>query len=82
VLSVPFFKTAMVRLASGDAGLGLLGAIVAWIVMPQRRDWAVGAGSAGRVARKLRRLRRRQVIFATVAGVFALLALISGTLFR
>jgi len=79
VLSVPFFKTATVPTwLLAMQGLGLLGAIVA-IWDRDAHSGAIGpfgAGSAGRVAESFAGLRRRQVIFATVAGVFALLALI------
>lgn len=85
VLSVPFFKTATVpSWLLAMQGLGLLGAIVAiGIVTPTAaRLGRLELDPRGDLPEAFAALRRRQAIFATVAGVFALLALLSGTLFR
>jgi hypothetical protein len=85
VLSVPYFKsgTAPSWLLAMQ-GLGLLGAIVAiFIVTPvAARLGRLELDPRGELPEAFAGLRRRQAIFATVAGVFALLALISGTIFR
>ncbi len=85
VLSVPYFKSATVPTwLMAMQGLGLLGAIVAiWVVMPTAaRLGRLELDPRGELPESFSGLRRRQAVFATVAGVFALMALISGTLFR
>ena len=85
VLSVPYFRSATVPTwLLAMQGLGLLGAIVAiGIVTPTAsRLGRLQLDPRGELPESFSALRRRQAIFATVAGVFALLALVSGTLFR
>lgn len=85
VLSVPYFKSATVPTwLMAMQGLGLLGAIVAiGIATPTAaRLGRLELDPRGELPESFAALRRRQAIFATIAGVFALLALISGTLFR
>lgn len=85
VLSVPFFKSATVPTwLLAMQGLGLLGAIVAiGIVTPTAaRLGRLQLDPRGELPEAFAALRRRQAIFATLAGILALLALISGTLFR
>ncbi|MFN2571742.1 MAG: hypothetical protein ABR537_09050 [Gemmatimonadales bacterium] len=85
VLSVPYFKSATVPTwLLAMQGLGLLGAIVAiGIVTPTAaRLGRLEMDARGELPESFAGLRRRQAIFATVAGVFALLALAAGTLFR
>jgi hypothetical protein len=85
VLSVPYFKSESVPgwLMAMQA-LGLAGAIVAiGVVMPTAaRLGRLELDPRGELPESFAGLRKRQAIFATVAGVFALLALISGTLLR
>ncbi len=85
VLSVPYFQSATVPgwLMAMQA-LGLLGAIVAiGVVMPTAaRLGRLELDPRGELPESFAGLRKRQAIFATVAGVFALLALISGTIFK
>jgi hypothetical protein len=85
ILSVPYFKNAMVpSWLMAMQGLGLLGAIVAIaIVTPTAaRMGRLELDPRGELPESFAGLRRRQAIFATIAGIFALLALLSGTLFR
>jgi len=85
VLSVPYFKTATApSWLLAMQGLGLLGAIVAlFIVTPvAARLGRLELDPRGELPEAFAGLRRRQAIFATIAGVFALLALLSGTIFR
>jgi hypothetical protein len=85
VLSVPYFKSATVpSWLLAMQGLGLLGAIVAVaIVMPTAaRLGRLELDPRGELPEAFAGLRRRQAIFATLAGIFALLALLSGTVFR
>ena len=85
VLSVPYFRSATVPTwLMAMQGLGLLGAIVAIaIVTPTAaRLGRLEVDARGELPESFPGLRRRQVIFATLAGVFALLALLSGTVFR
>jgi hypothetical protein len=85
VLSVPYFKSATApSWLLAMQGLGLLGAIVAiFIVTPvAARLGRLELDPRGELPEAFAGLRKRQAIFATVAGVFALLALISGTIFR
>jgi hypothetical protein len=85
VLSVPYFKSATVpSWLLAMQGLGLLGAIVAVaIVTPTAaRLGRLQLDPRGELPESFSGLRRRQAVFATIAGVFALLALLSGTLLR
>ncbi len=85
VLSVPYFKSATVPTwLLAMQGLGVLGAIVAiGIVTPTAaRLGRLELDPRGELPESFSGLRRRQAIFATVAGVLALLALLSATLFR
>ncbi len=85
VLSVPFFKSATVPtwLLAMQA-LGLLGAIVViGVVTPTAaRLGRLDLDPRGELPEAFAALRRRQAIFATLAGILALLALLSGTVFR
>lgn len=85
VLSVPYFKSATApSWLLAMQGLGLLGAIVAiFIVTPvAARLGRLELDPRGELPESFAGLRRRQAIFATVAGILALLALLSGTVFR
>ena len=85
VLSVPYFRSATVpSWLLAMQGLGLLGAIVAIaIVTPTAaRLGRLELDPRGELPESFAGLRKRQAIFATVAGIFALLALLSGTVFR
>jgi hypothetical protein len=85
VLSVPYFKSSTVPTwLLAMQGLGLLGAIVAiGIVTPTAaRLGRLDLDPRGELPESFAGLRRRQAIFATLAGVFALLALLAGTVFR
>lgn len=85
VLSVPYFKNSMVpSWLLAMQGLGLLGAIVAiGIVTPTAaRLGRLEVDARGDLPESFAGLRRRQAIFATLAGIFALLALLAGTVFR
>jgi hypothetical protein len=85
ILSVPYFKNAMVpSWLMAMQGLGLLGAIVAIaIVTPTAaRLGRLEVDARGEMPESFAGLRRRQAIFATLAGIFALLALLAGTVFR
>jgi hypothetical protein len=85
LLSVPYFQSATVPgWLVAMQGLGLLGAIVAiFVVTPTAaRLGRLELDLRGELPESFAGLRRRQAIFATVAGAFALLALISGTIFR
>jgi len=85
VLSVPYLKNATVPTwLMAMQGLGLLGAIVAIaIVTPTAaRLGRLDLDPRGDLPESFAGLRRRQAIFATLAGVFALLALLAGTVFR
>jgi hypothetical protein len=85
VLSVPYFQsaTAPTWLMAMQL-LGLVGAIVAIaIVTPvAARLGRLEVDARGELPESFTGLRRRQAIFATIAGIFALLALLSGTVFR
>ncbi|MGE5802453.1 MAG: hypothetical protein ACM358_09335 [Gemmatimonadota bacterium] len=85
VLSVPYFKGATVPtwLMAMEL-LGFMGAIVAIaIVTPTAaRLGRLEVDARGELPEAFTGLRRRQAIFATVAGVFALLALVAGTVMR
>jgi hypothetical protein len=84
VLSVPFFRNATVPtwLLAMQA-LGLLGAIVAiGIVTPTAaRLGRLELDPRGELPESFAGLRRKQAIFATLAGLCALLALVAGTIF-
>ena len=85
LLSVPYFQSATdPSWLVAMQGLGLLGAIVAiFVVTPTAaRLGRLELDPGGELPESFAGLRRRQAIFATVAGAFALLALISGTIFR
>jgi hypothetical protein len=85
VLSIPYFSSATVpSWLMAMQGLGLLGAIVAiGIVTPTAaRLGRLQLDPRGELPESFAGLRRRQAISATVAGIFALLALLSGTVFR
>ena len=85
VLSLPFFQTATLPgwLIAMQA-LGLIGAVIAiGIVTPTAaRMGRLALDPRGELPEAFAGLRRRQVIFATIAGVFALLALVAGTVLR
>lgn len=85
VLSLPFFKTAMVPgwLVAMQA-LGLVGAIIAiGVVTPTAaRMGRLQLDPRGELPESFAGLRKRQAIFATAAGTFALLALLAGTVMR
>jgi hypothetical protein len=85
VLSVPYFSNATVPTwLMAMQTLGFLGAIVAIaIVMPTAaRLGRLDLDPRGELPERFAALRRRQAIFATLAGVLALLALLSSTIFR
>ena len=85
VLSVPYFKGATVPTwLMAMQVLGFMGAIVAIaIVTPTAaRLGRLEVDARGELPEAFTGLRRRQAIFATVAGVFALLALVAGTVMR
>jgi len=85
VLSLPFFKTADVPgwLVAMQA-LGLLGALIAiGVVTPTAaRLGRLELDPRGEMPESFAGLRKRQAVFATVAGIFALLALLAGTVMR
>jgi hypothetical protein len=85
VLSLPFFQTAAVPgWLIAMQGLGLLGAILAiGVVTPTAaRLGRLELDPRGELPESFAGLRKRQVVFATMAGVFALLALVAGTVMR
>jgi len=85
LLSVPYFQSANVpSWLMAMQGLGLLGALVAiFVVTPTAaRLGRLELDPRGELPESFAGLRRRQAIFATVAGILAILALLSGTLFR
>lgn len=85
VLSVPYFKSATVPTwLLAMQGLGLLGAIVAIaIVTPTAaRLGRLHLDPRGELPESFAGLRRRQAVFATLAGILALSALLAGTVFR
>ncbi len=85
LLSVPYFQSTTVpSWLMAMQGLGLLGAIIAiFVVTPTAaRLGRLELDPKGELPESFAGLRRRQAIFATVAGVFGLLAVISGTVFR
>jgi hypothetical protein len=84
VLSIPFFSATMPGRLIAMQGLGLVGAIIAiGIVTPTAaRMGRLELDPRGELPESFAGLRKRQAIFATVAGVFALLALLAGTVMR
>ena len=85
VLSVPYFRGATVPTwLMAMQVLGFMGAIVAIaITVPTAaRLGRLELDPRGELPESFAGLRRKQAIFATIAGVFALLALLAGTLFR
>jgi len=85
ILSVPYFSSATVPTwLMAMQTLGFLGALVAlFLVVPTAaRLGRLEVDPRGDLPESFPGLRRRQAIFATLAGVFALLALLAGTLFR
>jgi len=85
VLSLPFFKTADVPgwLLTMQA-LGLIGAVIAIVIVTPTaaRMGRLEIDPRGELPESFAGLRKRQAIFATAAGVFALLALLAGTVMR
>jgi len=84
VLSVPYFQAAMPGWLMAMQGLGLVGALIAiGIVAPTAaRMGRLQLDPRGEMPEAFAGLRKRQAIFATIAGIFALLALLSGTVMR
>ncbi|HMG17467.1 MAG TPA: hypothetical protein VK573_01985 [Gemmatimonadales bacterium] len=85
LLSLPFFKTAEVpSWLMAMQALGLFGAIIAiGVVTPTAaRMGRLELDPRGELPESFAGLRKRQAIFATAAGVFALLALVAGTVMR
>jgi putative copper export protein len=85
VLSLPFFKTAFVPgWLVAMQGLGLVGALIAiGVVTPTAaRMGRLELDPRGELPESFAGLRKRQVIFATAAGAFALLSLLTGTVMR
>lgn len=85
VLSLPFFKSAVVpSWLMAMQGFGLIGAIFAiGVVTPTAARMArLQLDPRGELPEAFAGLRKRQAIFATIAGVFALLALLAGTVMR
>jgi hypothetical protein len=85
VLSLPFFTAGSVPgWVIAMQAVGLVGAIVAiGIVTPTAaRMGRLELDPRGELPEAFAGLRRRQVVFATLAGILALLALIAGTVFR
>jgi hypothetical protein len=85
ILSLPYFQTAAVPgWLIAMQGLGLLGAVVAiGIVTPTAaRMGRLEVDPRGELPESFAGLRKRQAVFATLAGIFALLALLAGTVMR
>jgi hypothetical protein len=84
VLSVPFFQAPMPGWLMAMQGLGLIGAVIAiGIVTPTAaRMGRLQLDPRGELPESFAGLRKRQAIFATAAGVFALLALLAGTVMK
>jgi hypothetical protein len=85
VLSVPYFRGATVPTwLMAMQAFGFLGAIVAIaIAVPTAaRLGRLDLDPRGELPESFAGLRRKQAIFSTLAGVLALLALLSATLFR
>ena len=85
VLPVPYFKSSTVPTwLMAMQTFGLLGAVVViGVVTPTAaRLGRLQVDARGELPEAFTGLRRRQAIFATLAGVLALLALGAGTIFR
>jgi hypothetical protein len=85
VMSVPFFSgDAMPGWLMAMQGLGLVGAILAiGVVTPTAaRMGRLELDPRGELPETFAGLRKRQAIFATLAGIFAMLALLAGTVMR
>ncbi|HWC72859.1 MAG TPA: hypothetical protein VG454_02905 [Gemmatimonadales bacterium] len=85
ILSVPYFQVATVpSWLMAMQVFGILGAIVAVaIVTPTAaRLGRLDLDPRGELPETFAGLRRKQALFATLAGVLALAALIAGTVFR
>ena len=85
VLSLPFFQTVDVpSWQMAMQALGLIGANIAnGVVTPTAaRMGRLELDPRGELPESFAGLRKRQAIFATAAGVFALLALVAGTVMR
>ncbi len=85
ILSVPYFHTATVPTwLMAMQVFGILGAIVAiGIVTPTAaRLGRLDLDPRGELPESFAGLRRKQAIFATLAGMLALAALLAGTVFR
>jgi hypothetical protein len=85
ILSVPYFQSSTVPTwLMAMQVFGILGAVVAvGIVTPTAARLArLSLDPRGELPESFAGLRRKQAIFATVAGVLALAALIAGTVFR
>jgi hypothetical protein len=85
ILSLPFFQSAAVPgWLIAMQGLGLVGAILAIAVVTPTaaRMGRLELDPRGELPEAFAGLRRRQVVFATIAGILALLALLSGTVAR
>ncbi len=85
VLSLPYFQGADVPgWLAAMQGLGLLGAILAIAVVTPTaaRMGRLELDPRGELPESFAGLRKRQALFATLAGVFALLALLAGTVMR
>ncbi|HEV8400633.1 MAG TPA: hypothetical protein VGQ18_12460 [Gemmatimonadales bacterium] len=84
VLSVPYFQATMPGWLMAMQGLGLVGAVIAiGIVTPTAaRMGRLQLDPRGEMPEAFAGLRKRQAIFATIAGVFALLALVAGTVMK
>jgi hypothetical protein len=85
VLSVPFFSSdAMPGWLMAMQGLGLVGAILAiGVVTPTAaRMGRLELDPRGELPETFAGLRKRQAVFATLAGIFAMLALLAGTVLR
>lgn len=85
VLSFPYFKTAMVPgWLIAMQGTGLLGALIAIAVATPTaaRLERLELDPRGELPESFAALRKRQAIFATMGGVFAIIALLTGTVLR
>lgn len=85
VLSVPYFQmTGVPSWLMAMETLGFIGALVAiGVVMPTAaRLGRLDLDARGELPESFAKLRRRQAIFATLAGILALLALLAATVFR
>ena len=84
VLSMPYFQATMPGWLMAMQGLGLIGAVMAiGIVTPTAaRMGRLQLDPRGELPESFAGLRKRQAIFATITGAFALLALAAGTVMR